>query len=125
MLTTESKINKSKKKKKEREKERHGVTVTTKVEQEKQVYQFHKKYICIPEKKKKGKQDKVYLNLTFLTSRDGSAGMASCCGICSVPYKFPSFFFFLVFLPFSRATPRAYGSSQARGLIRAVAAGLL
>ena len=29
-----------------------------------------------------------------------------------------------VFLPFSRATPAAYGGSQARGLIGAVAAGL-
>ena len=33
------------------------------------------------------------------------------------------FFFFLVFCPF-RATPAAYGGSQGRGLIRAVAAGL-
>jgi len=34
------------------------------------------------------------------------------------------FFFFLVFLPFSGATPEAYGGSQARGSIRAVAASL-
>ena len=32
--------------------------------------------------------------------------------------------FFLYLLLFSRATPVAYGGSQARGLIRAVAAGL-
>ena len=37
---------------------------------------------------------------------------------------FSSFFFFFVFLPFSRASPAAYGGSQARGLIGAVAAGL-
>ena len=38
-----------------------------------------------------------------------------------------SFFFlsfFLVFLPFLELLPTAYGLSQARGLIRAVAAGL-
>ena len=40
-----------------------------------------------------------------------------------------SFFFFFFFFAFwlfaiSRATPMAYGGSQARGLIRAVAAGL-
>ena len=34
------------------------------------------------------------------------------------------FFFFLVFLPFSRAALTAYGGSQARGQIRAVAASL-
>ena len=33
--------------------------------------------------------------------------------------------FFFVFLSFSRATPAAYGGSQARGLIGAVATGLL
>ena len=33
-------------------------------------------------------------------------------------------FFFFVFLPFSRAAPAAYGGSQARGLIGAVAASL-
>ena len=33
-------------------------------------------------------------------------------------------FFFFCLLPFSRATPMAYEGSQARGLIRAVAAGL-
>ena len=36
---------------------------------------------------------------------------------------FLSFFPFFVFCPF-RATPAAYGGSQARGLIRAVAAGV-
>ena len=36
-----------------------------------------------------------------------------------------SFFFLLVFFIFSRAEPAAHGVSQARGLIRAVAAGLL
>ena len=35
-------------------------------------------------------------------------------------FFFLSFFFFF-FLSFSRATPMAYGGSQARGLIRAVA----
>ena len=34
------------------------------------------------------------------------------------------FLFFFVFLSFPRATPAAYGGSQARGLIGAVAAGL-
>ena len=34
------------------------------------------------------------------------------------------FFCLLVFLSFSRAAPMAYGDSQPRGLIRAVAAGL-
>ena len=34
------------------------------------------------------------------------------------------FFFFLSFFAFSRASPVAYGGSQARGRIRAVAAGL-
>ena len=34
------------------------------------------------------------------------------------------FFFFFFFLPFSRAAPMAYGGSQARGLIGAVANGL-
>jgi len=34
------------------------------------------------------------------------------------------FFFFFFFLVFSRAAPAAYGGSQARGLIGAVAAGL-
>ena len=38
---------------------------------------------------------------------------------------FLSFFLFFVFFAFSRATPTAYGGSQIRGLIRAVAAGLL
>ena len=33
-------------------------------------------------------------------------------------------FFFLVFLVFTRAAPMAYGDSQARGLIGAVAASL-
>ena len=35
-----------------------------------------------------------------------------------------SFLFFFVFLPFSMATPAAYGGSQAKGLIGATAAGL-
>ena len=34
------------------------------------------------------------------------------------------FFFFFCLFAFSRATPAAYGGSQARGLIGAVAAGL-
>ena len=34
------------------------------------------------------------------------------------------FWVFFVFLPFSRATPAAYGGSQARGLIGAVATSL-
>ena len=34
------------------------------------------------------------------------------------------YFFFLVFLPFLGPLPAAYGGSQARGRIRAVAAGL-
>ena len=34
------------------------------------------------------------------------------------------FFLFLVFLPFLGPSPTAYGGSQARGLIRAVAASL-
>ena len=34
------------------------------------------------------------------------------------------FFFFLIFLPFLGPLPSAYGGSQARGLIRAVATGL-
>ena len=37
---------------------------------------------------------------------------------------FPSFFFFFCLFAFSRASPAAYGGSQARGLIRAVAASL-
>ena len=37
---------------------------------------------------------------------------------------FVEFFFFVLFFVFSRATPVAYGGSQAKGLIRAVAAGL-
>ena len=36
----------------------------------------------------------------------------------------PFLFFFFFFFAFSRAAPVAYGGSQARGLIRAVAAGL-
>ena len=39
-------------------------------------------------------------------------------------YIFQHLLFFFFFLSFSRATPTAYGGSQARGLIRAVAAGL-
>ena len=35
-----------------------------------------------------------------------------------------SFFFFFCLFAFSRAAPTAYGGSQARGPIRAVAAGL-
>ena len=38
-------------------------------------------------------------------------------------FFFSSFFFFFVFA-FSRTAPTAYGGSQARGLIRAVVAGL-
>ena len=38
---------------------------------------------------------------------------------------FFSFFFFFVFFPFLGPLPTAYGGSQARGLIRAEAAGLL
>ena len=34
------------------------------------------------------------------------------------------FIYFLSFLPFSRAAPSAYGGSQARGPVGAVAAGL-
>ena len=34
------------------------------------------------------------------------------------------FFFFFFFFPFFRATPTAYGSSQARGQLGATAAGL-
>ena len=42
-----------------------------------------------------------------------------------LPYKcFFLFFIFLTFLPLLRAVPTAYGGSQARGLIGAVAAGL-
>ena len=42
-----------------------------------------------------------------------------------MPLCLYSFFFFpLVFFVFSRATPAAYGDSQGRGLIGAVAAGL-
>ena len=35
-----------------------------------------------------------------------------------------TFFFFFGLFAFSRVTPTAYGGSQARGLIRAIAAGL-
>ena len=39
-------------------------------------------------------------------------------------FHIPFIFYFLVFLSFYRAVPTAYGDSQARGLIGAVAAGL-
>ena len=39
-------------------------------------------------------------------------------------YNRNSFFFFFVFLPFLGSVPVALGGSQARGLIRGVAAGL-
>ena len=43
--------------------------------------------------------------------------------LCSWQAKKPFLFSFLVFCPF-RAAPTAYGGSQARGLIGAIAAGL-
>ena len=43
---------------------------------------------------------------------------------CIMLTIFFSFLFFFVFLPFPWAAPAAYGGSQARGLIRAVAASL-
>ena len=52
-------------------------------------------------------------------------------GLVTVTYKGENtaierqiIFFFFVFLPFSRAAPAAYGGSQARGLIGAVATSL-
>ena len=44
--------------------------------------------------------------------------------LCFFFVLFFCFFVFFVFFVFSRATPMAYGGSQARGLTRAVAAGL-
>ena len=41
-----------------------------------------------------------------------------------IAYLFLSFFFFFCLFAFSRAAPAAYGGSQARGVIRAVATGL-
>ena len=57
------------------------------------------------------------------------------CDMCHVIYSFiqsnniplygyTTFFFFFGLFVFSRATPMAYGASQARGLIRAVGASL-
>ena len=43
---------------------------------------------------------------------------------CPMSLNGPRFFFFFGLFAFSRATPTAYGGSQARGLIRSVAAGL-
>ena len=43
---------------------------------------------------------------------------------CSRVFILFYFLFFFVFLSFLRAAPVAYGGSQARGLIRAIAAGL-
>ena len=43
---------------------------------------------------------------------------------CFWPIFFFVFFFFFCFFAFSRAVPAAYGGSQARGLIGAVAVGL-
>ena len=39
-------------------------------------------------------------------------------------YRQPQVFLLFLFFVFSRAAPTAYGGSQAKGLIRAVAAGL-
>ena len=53
-----------------------------------------------------------------------SAGFQDCQGLdCDVP-SICSFFFLFFFLVFGRASPAAYGGSQARNPVRAVAAGL-
>ena len=69
----------------------------------------------------------IGMNLQFLFSDS-----FSCCliiplllsSLCPFPYNFLIFFCVCVCLLFLWATPAAYGDSQARGLIGAVAAGL-
>ena len=65
-----------------------------------------------------------YSFLLLLFSLDGLSLRIDRASAQKAEFYFSTFFFFLSFV-FSRATPTAYGGSQARGLIRGVAAGLL
>ena len=72
-----------------------------------------------------GSHGSFQFNLTFSGPLRGQNSLVSIPEVRSVWGVFDSFFFFFfVFLPFLGPLPMAYGGSQARGLIRAVAASL-
>ena len=72
------------------------------------------------------------MSATYTTTHGNAGYLTHCAGLgieLTLPQKpelwqLDSFFFFFCLFAFSRAAPAAYGGSQARGLIGAVAAGL-